>query len=264
MSQALASYHVVGLSTNVAFLQRLVSSQAFRTADLDTGLIERNQATLFPPQKTVRIDAIALAVAAMLEREASTRRIDEADRHSPWTHAGGWRLNGRDVRMLHFHDGSQRLEAVLRDRSGDGQHLALVYADQAAQFAYTFSAADIRVDLGTRRTHGQVHVEADTFHVFHDGRHTVLDWIAPLLHAGETEAEGGKLTAPMPGKVIAVMVEPGSKVTRGTPLLVMEAMKMEHTITAPADGVVSEVLYGVGEQVNDGAQLLAFAIEEAA
>jgi 3-methylcrotonyl-CoA carboxylase alpha subunit len=65
----------------------------------------------------------------------------------------------------------------------------------------------------------------------------------------------------MPGKVIAVMVEAGSKV--GTPLLVMEAMKMEHTIAAPADGVVSEVLYGVGEQVSEGAQLLAFALAEA-
>ncbi|WP_035848048.1 biotin/lipoyl-containing protein, partial [Cupriavidus neocaledonicus] len=68
----------------------------------------------------------------------------------------------------------------------------------------------------------------------------------------------GKLTAPMPGKVIAVMVEAGSTVARGTPLLVMEAMKMEHTISAPADGVVSEILYGVGEQVAEGAQLLAF------
>ncbi len=67
----------------------------------------------------------------------------------------------------------------------------------------------------------------------------------------------------MPGKVIAVMVEPGSAVKRGAPLLVMEAMKMEHTISAPADGVVSEILFGVGEQVTEGAQLLAFAAGEA-
>ncbi len=67
----------------------------------------------------------------------------------------------------------------------------------------------------------------------------------------------------MPGKVIAVMVEPGSTVKRGAPLLVMEAMKMEHTISAPADGVVSEILFGVGEQVTEGAQLLAFAAGEA-
>nr|WP_315593396.1 acetyl/propionyl/methylcrotonyl-CoA carboxylase subunit alpha [uncultured Cupriavidus sp.] len=258
MGQALANYHVVGLSTNVAFLQRLVKSDAFRTADLDTGLIERNQVTLFPPQKSVGIEAIALAVAALLEREIRERRIDEADCHSPWTHAGGWRLNGRDRRTLYFHGAGHRLEVVLKD---DTRRSTLIYADQAAPFAYTFKADDIRVDLGTRRTHGQVHLEGDTFHVFHAGRHTVLEWLDPLSHADETEGEGGKLTAPMPGKVIAVMVEPGSKVTRGTPLLVMEAMKMEHTIAAPADGVVSEVLFGVGEQVSEGAQLLAFAVE---
>ena len=261
MVQALGSYHVVGLSTNVAFLQRLVKSEAFRTADLDTGLIERNQAALFPPQKPAGMEAIALAVAALLEREASTRRIDDADRHSPWTHAGAWRLNGRESRALHFSHGGHKVEVVLR---ADARRSTLIHADQAAPFAYVFNADDIRVDLGTRRTHGQVHVEGDTFHVFTAGRHTVLEWLDPLAHAGEAESEGGKLTAPMPGKVIAVMVAPGSTVTRGTPLLVMEAMKMEHTISAPADGVVSEVLYGVGEQVTEGAQLLAFAVGEPA
>jgi len=264
MSQALANYHVVGLSTNIAFLQRLVKSEAFSKADLDTGLIERNHATLFPPQKSVGIEAVALAVAALLERETRTRHVDEADRHSPWTHAGGWRLNSRDARTLYFEAGGHRLEAVLKGDARDTRKSTLIYADQAAPFAYTFNADDIRVDLGTRRTHGQVHLEGDTFHVFHAGRHTVLTWLDPLAHAGEAEGESGKLTAPMPGKVIAVMVEPGSKVTRGTPLLVMEAMKMEHTIAAPADGVVSEVLYGIGEQVAEGAQLLAFAVEETA
>ncbi len=84
-------------------------------------------------------------------------------------------------------------------------------------------------------------------------------WLDPLAHAGEAEGKGGKLTAPMPGTVIAVRVEAGSTVTRGAPLLVMEAMKMEHTICAPAEGVVSEVLYGIGEQVTEVAQLLAFS-----
>ena len=267
MAQALAGYHVVGLSTNVAFLQRLVKSEAFRTADLDTGLIERNQDVLFPPPRSggaaVGMEAIALAVGALLDREARTRRIDASDPHSPWTHAGPWRLNGRDERTLRFATGGgATLDVVLRtDMRRRG---TLIFADQAAPFAYTCQADDFHVDLGTLREHGQVHVEGDTFHVFHAGRHDVLEWLDPLAHAGESEGEGGKLTAPMPGKVIAVMVEPGSHVTRGTPLLVMEAMKMEHTISAPADGVVAEVLYGVGEQVAEGAQLLAFAVPEAA
>ncbi|WP_439668485.1 Acetyl/propionyl-CoA carboxylase, alpha subunit [Cupriavidus necator] len=255
MRQALASYHVVGLSTNVAFLQRLVSSQAFRTADLDTGLIERNEKVLFPPPAPVGLEVIALAVAALFDREARERRIDAADQHSPWTHGGAWRLNGGVSRTLRFGYGEQVLEVTL---STNERGSTLIYADQAAPFACTCQADDIRINLGTRRAHGQVHADGETFHVFYAGRHVSLAWLDPLAHAGETESEGGKLTAPMPGKVIAVMVEAGSTVTRGTPLLVMEAMKMEHTISAPVDGVVSEVLYRVGEQVVEGAQLLAF------
>jgi len=255
MRQALAAYHVVGLSTNVAFLQRLVSSQAFRTADLDTGLIERNEKVLFPPPAPVGLEVIALAVAALFDREARERRIDAADQHSPWTHGGAWRLNGGVSRTLRFGYGEQVLEVTL---STNERGSTLIYADQAAPFACTCQADDIRINLGTRRAHGQVHADGETFHVFYAGRHVSLSWLDPLAHAGEAESEGGKLTAPMPGKVIAVMVEAGSTVTRGTPLLVMEAMKMEHTISAPVDGVVSEVLYGVGEQVVEGAQLLAF------
>ncbi|WP_290367574.1 acetyl-CoA carboxylase biotin carboxyl carrier protein subunit, partial [Cupriavidus taiwanensis] len=256
MRQALAAYHVVGLSTNVAFLQRLVKSEAFRTADLDTGLIARNEAVLFPPPAPVGMELIALAVAALLARENQQRRIDAADQHSPWTHAGAWRLNGGVSRRLRFGYGEQVLDVTL-DSNERGSTLS--YADQAAPFAYTCQADDIRVNLGTRRAHGQVHLDGDEFHVFHGGRHATLAWLDPLAHAGEAEGEGGKLTAPMPGKVIAVMVEAGNAVARGAPLLVMEAMKMEHTICAPADGVVSEVLYGIGEQVAEGAQLLAFS-----
>ncbi|KWR78001.1 ATP-binding protein, partial [Cupriavidus sp. IDO] len=258
MRQALASYHVVGLSTNVAFLQRLVSSQAFRTADLDTGLIERNQKALFPQPEPVGIDILALAVAALLDRETRERRIDAADQHSPWTHGGAWRLNGGAARQLRFGYGEQMLDVALH---ANAQGSTLTCAGQTLPFTANCQADEIRIDLGARRTHGHVHAEGDDFHVFSADRHVLLSRIDPLAHAGEAEGEGGKLTAPMPGKVIAVMVEPGSIVTRGTPLLVMEAMKMEHTISAPADGVVSEVLYGVGEQVNDGAQLLAFAME---
>jgi 3-methylcrotonyl-CoA carboxylase alpha subunit len=92
--------------------------------------------------------------------------------------------------------------------------------------------------------------------VFCLGTAVVLEWQNLLAHAADTEHGEGRLTAPMPGKVIAVLVEPGAVVEKGTPLIVMEAMKMEHTIGAPSAGKVTEVLYGVGDQVADGAQLL--------
>jgi len=89
----------------------------------------------------------------------------------------------------------------------------------------------------------------------------VLTLVDIIAQSGDHEAGVGKLTAPMPGKVIALSATTGARVTRGTPLLVMEAMKMEHTIVAPADGVVAELLYAVGDQVSEGAELVRFESE---
>jgi 3-methylcrotonyl-CoA carboxylase alpha subunit len=88
-------------------------------------------------------------------------------------------------------------------------------------------------------------------------RHT-LELHDPWLAEVVGDVHGGGLAAPMPGKVIAVLVEPGATVERGAPLVIMEAMKMEHTITAPGAGTVREILYGVGEQVAEGEDLIRF------
>jgi 3-methylcrotonyl-CoA carboxylase alpha subunit len=102
-------------------------------------------------------------------------------------------------------------------------------------------------------------MEQDTAHVFAARGATKITAIDRLAHAGETHAEGGRLTAPMPGKVVSFAVQVGDKVARGQPLAVMEAMKMEHTIAAPADGTVEELLYAPGDQVAEGAELLRIA-----
>jgi 3-methylcrotonyl-CoA carboxylase alpha subunit len=96
------------------------------------------------------------------------------------------------------------------------------------------------------------------FDVFRGAARYALELHDPMLHEVEAEAHGGGLAAPMPGKVIAVLVAPGAKVEKGAPLVILEAMKMEHTIMAPAAGTVKEVLFQAGEQVTEGAELLAF------
>ncbi|MEY2897923.1 MAG: hypothetical protein RL669_2192, partial [Pseudomonadota bacterium] len=90
------------------------------------------------------------------------------------------------------------------------------------------------------------------------GRHSVLSLVDAIAQAAGGDADTGQLAAPMPGKVVAVLVEAGAEVAKGTPLLVMEAMKMEHTIAAPADGRVQALLYAVGDQVAEGAALVEF------
>jgi 3-methylcrotonyl-CoA carboxylase alpha subunit len=117
---------------------------------------------------------------------------------------------------------------------------------------------NIAIRLDGSALHGTVRRDGELLHVFTGGAHHTLHYADPMAHAGEHEAAGGRLTAPMPGKVVAVIVKNGQEVKKGEPLVIMEAMKMEHTISAPGDGLVEEVLYQVGDQVADGAPLLAF------
>ena len=106
---------------------------------------------------------------------------------------------------------------------------------------------------------GVVLREDAALHVFCGGVQHVLQILDPLAHAGAAEVEVGRLSAPMPGKIIAIMVTPGALVEQGAALLIMEAMKMEHTIYAPAAGVVDALFYAVGDQVAEAAPLLSMS-----
>jgi 3-methylcrotonyl-CoA carboxylase alpha subunit len=258
MAQALSQYQIVGLASNIAFLKRLVEGDAFANADLDTGLIERNQEALFPPARSVPVAAIALAAVSLIEEEKEKSAAQSgANKGDPWGQALGWRMNFHYVRKLAFSDEhGKQYQPMLTylphgwhfDIKGLGVDLSLFRQD----------GVDLSIKLGETSVHGTVRRDGNVFHVFTGGGHYVLDFNDPMAHAGESEADGGRLTAPMPGKVIAVLAEKGKEVKKGDALVIMEAMKMEHTIAAPHDGVVEEVLYAVGDQVSDGAPLLAF------
>jgi 3-methylcrotonyl-CoA carboxylase alpha subunit len=259
MRGALAQTHIVGLANNVDFLGRLVSNHSFAIAQLDTGLIERERESLFAPEDTLPNEFLALACARVLADEAAAV-VDD-----PWSWRNGWRLNGTYMRELTFksergvHDVRIGYRRDLHAR--DGYHFAhgglsapLVIRPAPAGSAST----RLTLLLADRTLQADVVRSGDDLHVFLNGRHRVLTLVDVIAHAGEGEAAEGRLSAPMPGKVIAVSAAKGTRVTRGTPLLVMEAMKMEHTIVAPADGVVDEILFGVGEQVAEGAALVQF------
>ncbi|MFP3601057.1 acetyl/propionyl/methylcrotonyl-CoA carboxylase subunit alpha [Paraburkholderia sp. SIMBA_053] len=263
MSRALHACEVVGPHTNVEFLQRIVESEPFATGDLDTGLIERHHEALFAPVKKPFKEALALALAcaALLTREGGT-----AHGASPWDALSHWRLNSGFAQTLGWlaiessgETGSPFTVAFARD----GATQTLEHDGVREAFSWSSGAGlhEYRATIGDARATGRVFIDGDTFHVFCLGHALAFEWQNLLAHAADAEHGEGRLTAPMPGKVIAVLVEPGAVVEKGTPLIVMEAMKMEHTIDAPAAGTVSEVLYAVGDQVADGAQLLVLDVQ---
>ncbi|MDR9835633.1 acetyl/propionyl/methylcrotonyl-CoA carboxylase subunit alpha [Herbaspirillum huttiense] len=253
MARALAQYQVVGLATNIGFLQRLIAGEAFSTADLDTGLIERHRDTLFPAPVAPTADTLALAAAALLQQEQ--RHQDSRD---PWAQTSGWRLNTRLQRSLNFEDDSGNSEVRI-DYAGDGRQWQLQIGGNTHTLALHAANTDsVRISLDGRTLQADVAWEGEGLHLFDGRRQHSLRLPDPMAHAGHAEAEGGRLTAPMPGKIVALLVEQGASVTQGTPLLIMEAMKMEHTIAAPSAGTVEALRYAVGDQVAEGAQLLDF------
>jgi 3-methylcrotonyl-CoA carboxylase alpha subunit len=213
---ALVQYEVVGVGTNVEFLARLTTAPAFAGADLDTALIERERAHLFPPVSSPPESAWLRAARASLTTAAGA---------GPWGDVSGWRMNGaRAVRIVSL-------------RSGESQRSLAIEFDGSAP-------------------RGRIVRNGPDLHVFEDSAHHVFTLIDGYLPpAGAAEHHGG-LTAPMPGRVLAVMVKAGEKVARGAPLVVMEAMKMEHTVKAPRDGFIDQVFCTVGEQVKEGTELL--------
>ncbi|MGI4814602.1 MAG: biotin carboxylase N-terminal domain-containing protein [Janthinobacterium lividum] len=272
MARALREVRIVGPHTNVAFLQRLIASQPFAAADLDTGLIERHHDTLFAPRTQPFEPALALAHAALLAREAPGQAEEVAgDAATPWTALPNWRLNSGRTRLFTWDvadgavaEGAAELPHVEVAFFQDGASTTLALPGRNAEvFNWRQGATPdaFEVSVGALRTQGQVFAEGDIFHVFCQGERFTFVWQNLLAHAADAEGGEGRLTAPMPGKVIALLVEPGARVAQGTPLLVMEAMKMEHTIGAPAAGIVREFLYAVGDQVADGAQLLVMETE---
>jgi 3-methylcrotonyl-CoA carboxylase alpha subunit len=251
LDAALRDTHIVGLNTNVDFLRRVVNSAAFAGADLDTALIERERAVLFDQPGLLLAVAAAGVAAHALQSEAALETVD------PWSRRDGWRIHGGARRRFDLLVGEEQHVATL-ERRHDGA-LRLGVAGETCVFAARALGGDRHdVTLDGERHTLSVYVQGERVTVFGATGLLELQEYDPIAHAGEGPATG-RLTAPMPGKVVALLAQVGDAVKQGQALAVMEAMKMEHTLCAPRDGVVAELLYAVGDQVGDGAELLRLA-----
>ena len=260
LDEALAQTHIVGLATNVQFLRRVAKTAAFAQAKLDTALIQREQAVLFHQEPVGLPLAAAAAIAQTLLQERASEAAD------PFSRRDGFHTHGVVQRRFEFDFGGAHAKAWLTYERGGSLHLAVGEGDAAVAGPLVFAAipGGIELQFAGQRTRAAVYAQGEVDHVFTPLGATQITSIDLLAHSGESAAEGGRLTAPMPGKVVSFAVKAGDAVTKGQPLAVMEAMKMEHTIAAPADGVVQELLYAPGDQVTEGAELLKLVVAEKA
>ncbi len=265
MDAALAQTRIVGLHTNVQFLRHVVQSKSFQSADLDTALIQREAAVVFKQEKLGLDLAVAGAVANTLWQE---RQLERAANTSlwidPWARRDGWKPFGQTARRFDFEFHGKASSATLTYLHDGALHLSVHSQEEgldpmppsAGALVFEPAGTHLDVQFNGHRESLTVCQKGEIVHIFCANGATQIIAIDLLAHAGDTQAEGGRLTAPMPGKVVSFMVKAGDKVAKGQALAVMDAMKMEHTIAAPADGTVTELLYLPGEQVAEGAELL--------
>ena len=282
LDRALAQTRIVGLPNNVAFLRYIINTESFSQANLDTALIEREHDELFN-QHPLELSTLAVtAIAQQLASEATTQGSDPFSKptgfraYSDYTRSFGLVYDEQSytARISHWHnancsDGKKAAEnlssftLVIEKEISHTQENSNVNVAAQTESVYEGQVSYSSIDahnhtlwLDEARISAQSWVHNETVYVFTDSGRDEITLIDIMAHVGEESAAVGSLKSPMPGQVVAFKVAVGDSVKKGDPLAVIEAMKIEHTITAPTDGVVAELLFGAGDLVADGDELL--------
>ncbi|MGO8777957.1 MAG: biotin carboxylase N-terminal domain-containing protein [Rhodomicrobium sp.] len=258
---ALADIEIAGVTTNAGFLARLLSEEAVSRNDVDTGYIERTGLG----DGTVAVTALHLATAcaAVLSAEAASARRDAADPHSPWALTTAWVLSGTRKRRIQFRDKAGSAHEALLWHTCEGMSLEV----NGSHAAFTFRPAGedrYAVTLGKVSRSITALVASDSITVFDGPGQVKLVLVSQYAaEAIGAEPEAGPV-APMPGTILALLAKPGETLDAGAPMLILEAMKMEHTLRFPGRGRVARYLCATGDFVAEGAVLAEFEAEEAA
>jgi 3-methylcrotonyl-CoA carboxylase alpha subunit len=235
---------VGGVKTNLAFLQRVLAHPAFAAAELDTGFIPRHEAQLLPPVGELPAEFWQLAAGAFVQSEAPLQRHD--DYHSPWSHHNGLRLGLLAEIDLHLSCQNERQVVRLRHAAPSAIHL---HGEQ------------LHVERdGLSQQHRAIR-RGDCLYLHYAGALQAVSLYDPIAEVEANHQQHGGLTAPMNGSIVRVLVGAGQQVEAGTALVVLEAMKMEHSIRAPKSGTVKALYCREGEMVSEGAVLVE--LEEA-
>jgi 3-methylcrotonyl-CoA carboxylase alpha subunit len=256
MQSALAETALLGVTTNLAFLERVVRHPAFLAGQTDTGFIERHRADLFPPATDVPLEALVAAAARVFLDER--RRASDLP-PSPWNDTGGWRLNQPALRRMEF-----------RLPSGEDTVFVVDAVMRAGEAEVTVKGRSHRVTLGPDDGDRlQIALDDETYFaqvvrlgallsaVTPQGRYD-LELVDPFHYEPADSLPDARLTALMPGRVVKLMAKPGDAVKKGQALLILEAMKMEHTIVSPRDGVIERAAFAENQLVPADAVLFSF------
>ncbi|KAJ2386300.1 hypothetical protein GGI05_004425 [Coemansia sp. RSA 2603] len=261
---SLAAYQVAGVHTNIGFLARLAASPDFAAAKVETGFIDKHRDELLPPVLGPAPDAVALAGLALLAERAHSASLHTlGGSNSPWAATDAFRVNAMSVQRAEVaagelvfcvESGAEGVR-VLRD-----EEVLAEYPPAIPEWTPQTQGGALQVLLGDRLCSATVVFDRRTREivVFFDGRSTRFAVPQPAYALADAHGASASVAAPMSCKIVQVLVSAGAKVEKDQPLVVLEAMKMEHVIRAPAAATVAAVHYAVGDLVDSGKSLVAF------
>ena len=256
---SLQQYLIAGVTTNIEFLHCLATHESFRNADFDTGFIEKHHDTL-QIKECRRPELLAKLCALYLNLNLSQDiKNNPNDPYSPWQSNDGWRANSGNINSFDLAFNQQQYSIAIEEKV-DGYAITTDVETVAA--SGTVTGNELTACINGHQLKATVFQSASDIYIYTADHHCQFELRLPDLGADSLDADGGALTAPMPGTIVELLVALDQTIAAGDPLLVMEAMKMEHTITAPSNGKVAEFFYQAGDLVNNNAVLLEFSAEE--
>jgi len=277
LSTALSWFRINGVTTNVDFLSKLASSQPFMDADLDTGFIDKYRDDIFRESKhdIVYDTSLAALYLALSQQHQAAINTNKNDPYSPWNLNNGWRLNEANLQrfeiICHEQAVSVDIEAIGaiqhatssdQSRLNQTQHFHIHFDGHEIETSGQLEGSTLTSNINGYRSQASIAEDQKTFTVFSQHPTFQFSTIKPDLGDINDNTNDGGLTAPMNGTIVALLAQHGATVTKGDALLVMEAMKMEHTIRAPADGIVQAFYFKAGDLVDGGTELVDFEISK--
>ncbi len=264
--KALSEYRINGVTTNIDFLYNLATSKPFITEDIDTGFIEKNHALIFHDTEQELINELpiaALYLVLSIEEKAQKLAQQSNDPHSPWHQASAWRLNEAHIHSLVLSHSNNEYEiSVEQRRQGTDAFYLININGQQFDCQGTLNGDTIIVNINGHRSQATVSQNENSISLYRTNGVFNFTHVLPDCGQHEIDESHGGLTAPMNGTMVSVLVKAGEYVEKNQALVIMEAMKMEHTIKAPSNGCVDEIFFNSGDMVDGGAALLAFTASD--
>jgi 3-methylcrotonyl-CoA carboxylase alpha subunit len=284
LAKALREYRIDGVTTNIDFLYNVATTEAFKQENIDTGFIEKNNNAIFHQASTSeeslaivdKLPIAALFLVLSLAENSKSCALQSSDPHSPWHDSNAWRLNEANLQTLVLAYGDQNFKITIEQkRESDARYFLInvTSINEAESVNHTnicrtydcqggLSGEQLTVTIDGHRSQTIVAHTDNSINLYQENG--VFNFTHILPDHGQSDDNGaqGGLNAPMNGTMVSVLVTAGDKVVKGQSLMIMEAMKMEHTIKAPADGIIDEVFFNTGDMVDGGAPLLAFSIND--